>query len=338
MRSLTSTRSRRSAKISLLGLCAILIAMVGLSGAQDATSDVLADNGAGAQPGAPALFVIDSANTLSSFDVHGKSLQKMVFKTTVGTLDGGMTLAMGRIYVSYVKAASRGAGSGVFAFDAITLKQVLLHIGAFSVPDGASDAGVIRAIAYDPDDGRFHVAVDGLGLLAFDRSGQYIPGPSKSTAAISAIAYDSKHTTLWAIADQAVVRYGEENASPLFGVPVAHAFGVRRRAPSALAYCSVGGDGASAAEAIAVVFGGTNSGHHGSAGTAQSYDVAGKPIGSLYGGRIFNPHGVSCSSRGEVFIAADNGLLEYTVQGSIATPLGDLRQLSSPVYGVLAAY
>jgi len=292
--------------------------------------------GGGAQPpGAPALFVIDSANTLYSFDARGKSLQKMVFKTSVGTLNGGMTLAMGLVYLTYVKAADQGVGGGVFAFDATTLRQVRLHVGAFTASSAAGDPGVMRAIVYNPRNGHFHVATDRLGLLAFDRAGQYIPRPPESTSSMSAVAYDSAHATLWGIADHAVVWYGEESNSPLPGFPAAHAFDGRGRQPLALGLCSTPGDGTSPVDAIAVAFANTKPGRP---GTGQSYDRAGKPIGASYSGKIINPHGLSCSSRGEVFIAADNGLLEYTLQGAVLPPAGDLQQQGSPMFGVLAAY
>lgn len=337
MRSPMPIDSRRLANISTISLCAFLAGIFGLSSAAHGAEDAPPSEGADAQSqSAPALFVIDSANTLYSFDAHGKALQKMVFKSTVGTLNGGMTLAMGKVYVSYVKAADRGVGGGVFAFDATTLRQVRLHIGAFTMPGDAGDPGVIHALAYNPGNGHFRVATDRLGLLAFDRAGQYIPTSPESAGSVSAVAFDSTHTTLWAISGRAIVQYDEQSNSPVPRIPAAHAFGGHGRDPSALAYCSIAGGGTIPGAVIAVVFGRTNPAHH--TGTGQTYDIAGKPLGPSYGGKIINPHGMSCSSRGEVFIAADNGLLEYTVRGAIFPPAEDLQQLRSPMYGVLAAY
>jgi hypothetical protein len=86
-----------------------------------------------------------------------------------------------------------------------------------------------------------------------------------------------------------------------------------------------------------VAFGEAKTGSRGAA-SGQSFDTAGKPIGSPYGSKILNPHGMACSSHGEVFVAADNGLLEYTLQGSPLNPSVFSQGLSGPIYGVLAAY
>jgi hypothetical protein len=46
---------------------------------------------------------------------------------------------------------------------------------------------------------------------------------------------------------------------------------------------------------------------------------------------------MSCTARGEVFIAADNGLLQYTVQGAQGESHSFAQQLTAPIYGVLAS-
>ncbi len=88
--------------------------------------------------------------------------------------------------------------------------------------------------------------------------------------------------------------------------------------------------------ALAVAFGDPRLGPH-STDAARTYNADGQPIGSSYGGKIVNARAMSCSSRGELFIAADNGLLQYTVEGAQGSSHSYSQQLTAPIYGVLAA-
>jgi len=294
------------------------------------------DTSTPAHAGGPAVFVIDSANTLRSFDVNGNALQKMQFKSEVGDLNGGMTLAMDKVYVTWVKSAGNEAGGGVFAFDAVTLKQVRLHIGAFNVPAAVGDPGERHGIAYDPQVDRFFVASDHLGLLTFDRSGKFVPRPVQSALSVSAIAYDFGHKSLWGIVAHKLVTFSGENMTLNPGPSGTDAPSRRGFGAAAVALCTEGVDDAPPLTVIAVAYTGLGAGSH--LGSGQTYDVAGKHMGASYGAKILEPRGISCTSSGEVFIAAQNGLLEYTLQGAAISPPGELGGLSSPLRGVLAAH
>jgi hypothetical protein len=274
---------------------------------------------------------VDAANTLQSFDAAGNSLSKMQFNPQVGTLTGGMTLFHGAVYANSVKGAGAELASRVFAYDAITLKQVRLHIGAFVVPPDAGGAGTYSAIVYNPTSDRFYVASDRLGLLVFDRLGAYVPRVDAKPAPVSALAFDSAQHALWGIADRHTVRFGDDASGPLPGIAPLGAQYRHGRGAVALAFCP--GDGAGA---LALAFGDPRLGPH-SFGTGRTYDAGGQPIGTAFGGKIVNAHAISCSPRGEIFIAADNGLLQYTLEGTQAESHHYSQQLTVPIYGVLAS-
>jgi len=300
-------------------------------------------------PGIPSVYVVDAANTLYSFDAGGNLFKKVQLKASVGDLNGGIAVAMGRVYVTWIKHEDQGGGDagGVFAFDAATLKQVRLHMGAFTVvgAGGAAGAagaaggpGVLHGIAYDTHDGRFYVGSDRLGLLTFDGAGGYIPRTPESTLSVSAIAYDSLQHSLWGIVNRhAVVRFDEQNNAPVPGLPAAGARYRHGQGALAVAYCAAAGGAPDTQSAIAVAFGAPKAGSR-VVGAGQTYDTGGKPIGSSYVAKITNPHAISCSSRGEVFVAADNGLLEFTRDGAAIGSTRYSQSLTAPIYGVFAAY
>jgi hypothetical protein len=319
-------------------VCALMGCALGAT--RNESSDQPLSQTSATPTGAPALYVVDATNTLQSFDADGNSLRKMPFNSQIGTLNGGLTLFHGYVYTTSVKGEGAEVTSRVFAYDAITLKQVRLHLGAFTVPEdagGPAGAGTYRAIIYNPDTQRFYVASDRLGLLVFDRLGAYIPraGATAAKAApVSALAYDSTQHGLWGIIDRHTVKFGDDGAS-LPGLPVLGAQYRNGRGAVALAFCPGGGEAAGPAGALAVAFGDPRLGPH-SLGAGRTYDAGGKPIGTSYGGKIVNAHAMSCSPRGGIFIAADNGLLQYTVQGAQGESHSYSQQLTAPIYGVLA--
>jgi hypothetical protein len=280
-----------------------------------------------ASEGEPAVFVVDSANALYSFDVGGNALQRMQFNPDLGQLNGGITLAMGKVYLTWVKPS--GQWGGVFAYDGVTLKQVRLHVGAFAAND--PDPGMIHGIVWDSGNQRFFVATEHLGLLAFDRAGALLPRTSGTTVPTLAVAYDSAGHSRWAIdAHNQLAQLSEDDAQ----LPGFRIRGPGHSRAAGMAYCA-GGDGVE--PAIAVAFKAAKA-ESPAAGAIRAFDPAGKPLRSFHGPAITDPHGLSCSSRGELFVAAGNGLLEYNLQGSALSPPGDLHRLSAPLYGVLAAY
>ena len=342
MHSITRDNEVHNARIRwglcTLATCALMGCALGAArsdNSDEAPSQAAASPASPASPaGAPSLYVVDAANTLQSFDADGNSLRKFQFNPQVGTLSGGLTLFSGNVYATSVKGEGAELTSRVFAYDATTLKQVRLHLGAFTVPadSGAPvSAGAYHAIVYTPVTDRFYVASDRLGLLVFDRLGAYIPSTSASAAKaapVSALAYDSTQHALWAIVDRHTVKFGDDGSGPLPGIAPLGAQYRHGRGAVALAFCPAGG--------LAVAFGEPRLGPH-SDGSGRTYDSGGQPIGASYAGKIVNAHAMSCSARGEIFIAADNGLLQYTVQGAQVESHAYAQQLTAPILGVLAA-
>jgi hypothetical protein len=281
-----------------------------------------------ASVGAPTLYVVDAANTLRSFDANGAALGTFLFNPEVGALTGGMTLFHGHVYAISTKGKGTEAVSRVFAFDAATLKQVRLHIGAFAPPAGGPAAGKYSAIVYDPDADRFYVASERLSVLVFDRLGAYIPHEGVKPVSVTALAYDTNQHVLRGIVDRHVVKFAADGSGPLPGLAAEGAQYWHGRAALAIAYCAVE-DGSGSPGSIAVTF---------SSGAVRNFDAAGKPSGAPYGAKLINARGMSCSSHGEVFIAADNGLQEYTVQGAKRDVSKFSQALTAPIYGVLAAH
>jgi hypothetical protein len=277
---------------------------------------------------APTLYVVDAANTLRSFDANGAALGTFQFNPEVGALTGGMTLFQGHVYVISTKGKGTEAVSRVFAFDAATLKQVRLHIGAFAPPANGPAAGRYSAIVYDPDADRFYVASERLSVLVFDRLGTYIPREGVKPLSVTALAYDTNQQVLRGIVDRHVVKFAADGSGPLPGLAAEGAQYRHGRGALAIAYCAAE-DGSGAPGSIAVTF---------SSGAVGNYDAAGKPSGALYRAKLINARAMSCSSHGEIFIAADNGLKEYTVQGAERDVSKISQALTAPIYGVLAAH
>jgi hypothetical protein len=75
------------------------------------------------------VFVVDSTDTLLSYDAAGNFLKKVSVGAPAGKLDGGgVTLAQNTVYVTVGPALA----GGVRAFDAYTLQPVSLPAGAFA--------------------------------------------------------------------------------------------------------------------------------------------------------------------------------------------------------------
>ncbi len=287
-----------------------------------------------AAPDAPAVYAIDSSNTLQAYDAAGRRLASLPFRAELGRLNGGIALALGNVYVTWEKPRSvdppEPEKSGVYAFDRISLRPVRLHIGAFKPADTDADAGAMRAIAYDPGNERFYVATERSGLLQFNNAGVPVPRNSESRRSTSSVAYDSDRRILWSIVDHhEVIRFDVEAGVSL---PDLAATGGSRPArgsrPLALAYCPGGSSGI-----VAVAFG---SAKGGGAATAQLFDAKGAPLGSAR--KIAHPNALSCSSSGELLVAADQGLMKYAVGSSTIPSSVQWEGLSPPVYGAMAAY
>jgi DNA-binding beta-propeller fold protein YncE len=66
-----------------------------------------------------------------------------------------------------------------------------------------------------------------------------------------------------------------------------------------------------------------------------SYNTSGSLL-APYAGTITNLHATACDPQGNVFVAADNGLLEYNnaTGASVALPSGGFAGIKAPIYGV----
>jgi hypothetical protein len=150
--------------------------------------------------GPPAVFVIDSTNTLFSFDAQGHSIGSVALPGTIDANNGGgITYAPNAVSNDYnfpfLYVTSGGASNSVSAYS--------LSLVPFAVPGipffpNLQDP---RAIAYDVHDNQFYVA-DGHGLCA------YVPYPSGildaspfclngGGSARTGAAYDPDDQTIW---------------------------------------------------------------------------------------------------------------------------------------------
>jgi len=284
----------------------------------------------------PALFVIDSTDTLFSFDAAGNYLHQTPLGASVEDLNGGgLTLRQNTVYVT-----ANAPSAHVLAFDATTLQPVTLPSGSFA------NMNTTRQIAYDPHDSRFYVADNNGFVWVFDANGNlvtslatietYLAGPA-------GIAFDSTNDSVWVASypiggtTNEVMDFTESlgiaqtiNSTTQFLPPPPF---TTSEYPTAIAYCPSAG-------VIAMVFRNTSDS---GGGEGQTYVATGASAGNSYGtgfvGTMTNPHAVTCSSNGEIFVAADNGLLEFNVGGSNLGPAsGAFPKLTPPIYGVFAAF
>ncbi len=285
----------------------------------------------------PAVFVIDSTNTLFSYDASGNLLHKVALGAPVGKLNGGgITLANGIVYVTVGPAAS----GKVLAFNSSTLQPITLNQGSFS---GLSTP---VGIAFDPHNSQFYVADFQLNEVSTYGSGGNLITQTTSPGA-AGIAFSSANDSLWVANFQ-----GEPSASLIINFDEALTFVQTINTtsqflppnnltatdnPVAVAYCATSGNPPSTANVVSLGFIGDSIGV--GASTVQSYTLTGGDYGPSFVGTITNPHAMSCSSFGNIYVAADDGLLEYNITGSYLGPAaGTFTGLTAPIFGVYAAY
>lgn len=299
--------------------------------------------GAGAQQGdstaGPAvLFVVDATNTLWGFDADARLVASAPVSAEIGRLNGALAPAMGMVYAVIDRTAERGGGEWVVAFDARTLKQRFLHRGAFTIPPPDGDAapltpGAYRSFAYDDDAQRFFVATDGAGVLTFDRVGGYVPGASAPQGALSSVAR-GRSPVLWLVtARHDLVRHAAGEGQADATLPRTGPLYAGGQGPVALAHCPPTGDEPAGVLAVASARAASSPARR--TGLVQLVGEDGAPIGKRFAATITAPHAISCSSHRQVYVAADNGLLEFTPQGQPVAAHGDLGRLVAPVLGVL---
>jgi hypothetical protein len=296
-----------------------------------------------ATPATAVIFVVDSTNTLWGFDTDARIVATVPVSASVGRLNGALTFAMGRVYAVIDRAPDTGGGNWVVAFNGKTLKQNFLHRGAFTLtldPDAPAGSplvvpGEMDSLTYDEAAQRFFVATTRAGVLMFDRVGMYVPRLPESMLAVSSIALDRAHKLLWAATDhRAIMKFAEDANAPVAELPRTGSLYRGSSGPRAVAYCT--GGGGYSADVLIVAFGSAVAGSRSGHGAAQAFDTDGKPVGKRLAGKIIAPHAISCSTQRQIYIAADNGLLEFTPQGQQVRPRGDFAKLTAPVLGVLA--
>jgi DNA-binding beta-propeller fold protein YncE len=288
-------------------------------------------------PQSSAVYVIDSTYTLFEFDPSGHLIASVKLPgqaASVGTLNGGgITVDANNVYVTL------GAPStGIAAFTRATLQPVTLGAGAFA------GLNTPRGIVFDPANAQFYVANGGSTVTTYDDSGT-ATGSFLQSGGIygpSGIAYDATDNALW------VANYtgGGSSVSPQYGIadftaggslianfptaaspagtPFAPPNNTGHEMPYWISYCG---------SSLAVGFISDSSGS--GISEAAGYSTAGALLGAGYAG-ITNLHAMACAPAGNVYVAADNGLLQFnTVSGaSVALPSGGFAGLTAPIYGV----
>lgn len=295
--------------------------------------------GGGSSPTPQTVYVVDSTHTLFAFDSQGNKLASAALPgqaASIGNLNGGgITVDASNVYVTL------GAPStGVAAFSRTTLQPVTLASGAFS------NLNTPRGIVFDPANSQFYVANGGSTVTIYNATGGYLTSVNQTGAGIygpSGIAYDPLDNAIW------VANYtgGGSSTNPTYGIaefspsgtivqnyptantnpptPFAPPVNTGHEMPYTIAYCGN-------ALAVGFISDGSNSGSSEGGG----YSTAGASLGSGYAGPITNLHAMACASNGNVYVAADNGLLEYAnaTGTSVALPSGGFAGLTPPIYGV----
>ncbi len=290
----------------------------------------------------PALYVIDSTLTLFGFDANGNKLTSTALPAaaagSIGNLNGGgITVDANNVYVTL------GAPSNsVVAFNKFNLQPVSLPSGSFAGLDTP------RGIVYDSNNRQFYVGNGGSTVTAYSAAGAplAISFPS-AVYGPSGVAFDPVDRTIWVAnytggsgvgANYGVAEFNENgslaqtfNYATQFVAPVNGS----RELPYAIGYCV--SSGGAPANIVAVGFLSDNSGQGQSEG--GGYSSSGIEIGTQFVNTLTNPHAMSCASTGQIYVAADNGLLIYNVTGSeIGPATGAFSALKAPIYGVFAAY
>lgn len=308
----------------------------------------------------PTLFLIDSANTLRAYDDGGKAVASITVKSSIGSLNGGLTLAMNRIYVTWARKAGDHAVPWVTAFNAQRLNQTALHVGAFTVTKDSPDPGLYLDMVFDPDNKQFYVASEHGGLLMFNGAGVSVSMPSASqtqvqtrarSAPVSSLSYSADERAIVGLLDnRRVVKFNADDGSisaiwPEKGEPYRH--GRRLLAISACGAklartASVVGDSQpeaappeSVGQRYALLAAKLGDGKRPTRAAGFVVDAMGGVLAKLSGPPIAGAHAISCGERGEIFVATDTGVRVFDAQGHPEALQGDLAEFTSPVLGIL---
>ena len=296
------------------------------------------DSGLPSWPSAPvftsgaSVFVVDSTGHLFAFDSAGHALGSVAVPKPIGALNGGaLTLAPDAVYVTVGQPANT-----VAAFD-VTLTRKDLPDGSFP------GLHVPRGLAFDWHDERFVVTNGGAGVGVFGASGSPVPFDGGAFAPYygpSGVAYDPDDHSIW-IANYAgfpTTQYGiaefDESGEAVQTFSPATQFvapGMHQE-PYSIAVCSRAATGG----APLVVVGFLDDQSHQGTPAVQAYTTDGAAHGPPVSGPFAGPYGLSCSSKGRLYVADQGGLRVVDLVAGGAAPAGGFAGLTPPIYGVLA--
>jgi hypothetical protein len=310
--------------------------------AGEAGSD--SDAGCVATPPGPSIFVIDSTRHLFAFDACGHSMGSVAVPDGVKlgtgangvTEGGGMALGAGELFVT-----TGGASVAVFEPDLTPVVPATDAFAKLTVP---------RGIAYAPPTGALYVGDVFDGLVAYDLAGtpdDAVVGSFPNTYAPSGVAYDADDQTIWAASyvgnpagdppQHGVAEFtadGDAADMPDYAdqfAPPPH------QEPYAITVCTKAAVGSTL-----VVVGFVSDGSGLGAAAVQPYSVDGARHGAPLPAPFTKPVGVSCNSRGRVYVADVSGLYSFDL-GPESSDAGDAGPhavldwgLKPPILGVLA--
>jgi DNA-binding beta-propeller fold protein YncE len=286
-------------------------------------------------PSGPAIFVIDSTDTLRAFDATGNPTGSVSLMNdaggppSIGSLNGGgITLASGNVYVTTGRPS-------VSVFD-LALSPQAPDPGAFpglSVP---------RGIAFDSHAGEFFVGNGGASVSVYDASGARAAadGGFPNHYGPSGMAYDPDDQTVW-VANYAgfpasvygVAEYSETGqASQTFAYSSQFVAPQNHQEPYSIAVCPEAAAGGSTVVVVGFIDDGSGLG----TGSVQAYSTNGVPQGAPFA--FAKPYALSCDSVGRVYVGDEAGLFSIDIRGgaACALPAGSFPGLQPPIYGTLA--
>jgi hypothetical protein len=324
----------------------------------------------------PAVYAIDANGTLFAFDANGRTLASASITTVNGfgntgisnLLGGGITTDAKYVYVTSSPIADLscpvcyGTKGNVLAFDKVTLAFVNSVVPA--IPENLPYSTKLymttpRGIAYDSVNSQFYIA-DGAGTLnIYGAQFNYLSAVINQQGAYgpSGVAFDPIDGTIWVANDT-----NGSGVNPIYGVAEftgagAHAQPLNPASlfqaptlpttvlPYSIGYCA--SPARSGTAYVVVGYLGDNSGNgidEGGIFTTGGESVApfSPPLGITA-----QPNAISCSSTGQVYVAANDGLHIYSatanpgvsvIGGEEPMPAKGFQGMVPPIYGVYAAY
>ena len=291
---------------------------------------------------APAVYVIDSTNTLFAFDANGTKLAQVTLPARISNINGGgITTDAKNVYVTIGQSSTGYPHGAVLAYNKTSLVPAPLAVGSFS------QVNVPRGIVYDEHNAQFYVGNGGSTVTTYGASGNFL-GSFNGTGAIygpSGVAFDATDSWIW------VANYtGGGGLNPTWGVANFQEDGYlgqtimpasqflapttpSRELPYSIGYCASSQVNGTDYVAVGFLPDASNQG-----GTPQGgvYTTAGKLV-SAFSSLAAQPNAISCSAAGTIYVAANDGLHAYSTAGvSVSLPSGGFAGLTAPIFGVFA--